>query len=115
MSASDSTADVSGRRSRASQPRLSMPQVRAKAACASRLGLEREQNAECRGVNGDEERNPGGISEVGGREAVLQVQDGGRHDSGHHGRSLATVTGAERRHISVIEPSWQGRSSKRSE
>ena len=73
ISASDSAADVSGRRSSASQKKLSMPQVRTKAACAAGSDSDAEQHAECREVNGGEERNPGGISKVGGREAALQV------------------------------------------
>ena len=76
------------------------------------LGLGPEQDAEGREVNRRQQRDARGMPSIGRREAVLQTEDGGRHDSALQPRP-ATVIGAESRHLSVIKPSWQGPGSRR--
>src|SRR5262249_12457497 len=69
-----------------------------------RLVLGPEQYAEGGKVGGGK-REAAGIPAIGGREAVLQVEDGGGMT---RSRALVEFTAAGGCHLSVIKLSWQG-------
>jgi hypothetical protein len=73
-----------------------------------RLVLGPEPYAEGGEVDGDKQREAAGMPPIGAREAVLQVEDGGRHGSGRQPRSCRHFTAASGGHLSVTELSWQG-------
>jgi hypothetical protein len=73
-----------------------------------RLVLGPEEYAEGGEVDGDKQRKAAGMPAIGAREAVLQVEDGGRHDSrrqprsGRHSPRRAAVI------FLITKLSWQG-------